>query len=142
MFWPVSECRTCAGKYASACRAAARTWGGFRNEEQVGSCSETRLRSVSVCQSMAAGPGLNQGQGSEVKALPCQTLAPPRIELKDAGGTPLSLHAAEATGLSRETTAADPRPDDRVPHLVLSLSHLTWEHFCMGFRPVCIFCLR
>lgn len=71
---------------------------GMKNRS--GLVLKSRLHFVSVCQSMATRPGLNQGQGSEVKAPPCQTLGLPYRAWR-CRRDPLSLHTAEATGLSR-----------------------------------------
>lgn len=86
-----------------------------RNGEQAGSCSENAdLTLVSVCGvgPRLAMPGLNQGQGSEVRGPRLVTHLAPRIDLKQAGGTPCHWVQQGPQGLSRGCCSADLHSDN------------------------------
>lgn len=86
-----------------------------RNGEQAGSCFEhADLTLVSVCGigPRLAMPGLNQGQGSEVRGPHLVTHLASGIDLKQAGGTPCHWVREGPQGLSRDFCSADLHSDN------------------------------
>lgn len=69
---------------------------------------------VSVCGigPRLAMPGLNQGEGSEVRGPHLVTHLAPRVDLKQAGGTPCHWVQQRAQGLSRGCCSADLHSDN------------------------------
>lgn len=109
-----------------------------RTGEQVGSCSEKQT-SLGACLPIDRSHArFESGSGVQRSRLPLVKHLASHIELKDAGGT-LCHRMQQRPGGQAASTGADPHSDDPIPHLVSSPSHLTREHFCMGFSSVCIF---